>query len=418
MIFLCALACFLNYADRINISVAIIPMSEEYCWTVTDQGTVLGAFFYGYLPMQIVGAELSKRYGGKIVLGASALWWSFFTLVTPLAADLGLPALLLARFLMGLGEGLALPTIVHFLAAWIAPEDRAFTMACIATGANLGTTFALLVCPAIVAWASWRVVFYAFGAAGFLWGGVWMRLARNGEGGAGGGAAAAAFSFDVRLYKKVVTSGACWAPMLCQFCDGFGTFGIMHWLPTFFKTEIGQPVQHLGITFLPYLVMALLANVAGWLSERVRSQAGLSLTAVRKLFSCVALSGAALFVVLFSRAQNKESAIILVTLCLAFKVLAIGGFEATYFDVAHPKYAGTVKALGNSFAALSGIVSMAYTSAMYEHVKSWRLVFASLGAVYLAGALAFALLGSATEVIHFPLEPAEHPDNFVIDESL
>ncbi|MCH8141529.1 MAG: MFS transporter, partial [Proteobacteria bacterium] len=37
---LCFCATFVCYIDRVNISVAIIPMAEEFGWNLETQGTV------------------------------------------------------------------------------------------------------------------------------------------------------------------------------------------------------------------------------------------------------------------------------------------------------------------------------------------------------------------------------------------
>ena len=52
LIALCFLAVFICYIDRVNISVAIIPMAKEYGWNPEQQGRVLSAFFVGYIPTQ------------------------------------------------------------------------------------------------------------------------------------------------------------------------------------------------------------------------------------------------------------------------------------------------------------------------------------------------------------------------------
>lgn len=43
------------YADRTNISVAILAMAEDQGWDEEQQGFVLAAFFYGYMLTQILG---------------------------------------------------------------------------------------------------------------------------------------------------------------------------------------------------------------------------------------------------------------------------------------------------------------------------------------------------------------------------
>ena len=49
------------------------------------------------------------------MLGFGVVWWSVATVLTPLAAGLGLPALLLARACMGVGEGVAMPAMNNLL---------------------------------------------------------------------------------------------------------------------------------------------------------------------------------------------------------------------------------------------------------------------------------------------------------------
>ena len=77
------LAVFICYIDRVNISVAIIPMAEDLGWGMQQQGTVLSAFFAGYILLQVVGGRLADRYGGKAVLGTGVVLWSLFTMLTP-----------------------------------------------------------------------------------------------------------------------------------------------------------------------------------------------------------------------------------------------------------------------------------------------------------------------------------------------
>jgi MFS family permease len=67
---------------------------------------------------QVAGGVWADRFGGKLVLGAGVVWWSLATAVTPAAAAAGLPALLAARFLMGVGEGVAMPAMNNMLSRW------------------------------------------------------------------------------------------------------------------------------------------------------------------------------------------------------------------------------------------------------------------------------------------------------------
>ncbi len=69
------------------------------------------AFNLGHTVSNFYGGVLAASYSPKSVLTVGVLVWSAFTLATPPAAALGTAPLYLARALMGLGEGVAYPTM-------------------------------------------------------------------------------------------------------------------------------------------------------------------------------------------------------------------------------------------------------------------------------------------------------------------
>ncbi len=74
-------------------------------WRVTFQLTCLVPYKLTWrVTCQIAGGVWADRLGGKKVLGFGVLWWSLATMLTPLAAQAGLPVLLAARACMGIGE--------------------------------------------------------------------------------------------------------------------------------------------------------------------------------------------------------------------------------------------------------------------------------------------------------------------------
>lgn len=136
MVLLCAACSCLNYADRVNVSVAIIAIAEQYALTIEQQSAVLSAFFLGYLPMQLGGAVLCRRAGAKRVLALGAAGWSLFTALTPAAAAMGYSTLLVCRVAMGLTEGVAFPSVYHFLAGWIPANERGRAISVFLTGVH------------------------------------------------------------------------------------------------------------------------------------------------------------------------------------------------------------------------------------------------------------------------------------------
>jgi ACS family sodium-dependent inorganic phosphate cotransporter len=118
------------YADRTNISLAIIPMSEEQDYSEAKQGLILSSFFIGYCFTQILGGWASATYGGKPVLGCGVFFWSLATLLTPWAARSSLGTLIAVRIGMGVAEGISLPTMHQLTAAWIPCGEPHALMQC------------------------------------------------------------------------------------------------------------------------------------------------------------------------------------------------------------------------------------------------------------------------------------------------
>src|SRR5690242_4848204 len=80
------LSTFICYLDRVNVSVAIIPMARELGYSPARQGLILSAFFWGYIVSQLAGGWVADRFGGKAVLGFGVGCWSLATALTPLGA--------------------------------------------------------------------------------------------------------------------------------------------------------------------------------------------------------------------------------------------------------------------------------------------------------------------------------------------
>ena len=72
--------------DKVNISVAIIPMAEEYGWSSTISGLIQSSFFWGYMLTQIPGGYVTSRIGGRRVLPAGVALWSAATAGVPVLA--------------------------------------------------------------------------------------------------------------------------------------------------------------------------------------------------------------------------------------------------------------------------------------------------------------------------------------------
>jgi len=74
-------------------------------WDTRTQGLVLGAFYYGYASMQIIGGMLAQKLGGKLMMLLGVAWTAVLTIVTPPITYVGgFGAIFAIRLLEGIGE--------------------------------------------------------------------------------------------------------------------------------------------------------------------------------------------------------------------------------------------------------------------------------------------------------------------------
>ncbi|VVC93389.1 unnamed protein product [Leptidea sinapis] len=111
------------YALRVNLSVAVVAMTEpvetelengtivpEFDWSSQTKGLVLSSFFYGYLITQLPGGWLAAKIGGNRMFAIGVGATSLFTLFTPPLAHTSTSLLIAVRVIEGLFERARLAT--------------------------------------------------------------------------------------------------------------------------------------------------------------------------------------------------------------------------------------------------------------------------------------------------------------------
>ncbi|MBM3728483.1 MAG: MFS transporter [Acidobacteria bacterium] len=162
----------LSFIDRFNMNVAVKYIGAEYNLSPVEIGRILGAFGLGYALLQIPGGWLADRLGARLILTLALLWWSLFTALTAFAG----PFLWTVRFLVGAGEGPALPSANKLLGRWLAPRERGRGSSVFLLAVGLGGIFT----PPAVAWAmtvyGWRPVMVTCGLLGVVVTALWHLL--------------------------------------------------------------------------------------------------------------------------------------------------------------------------------------------------------------------------------------------------
>jgi MFS transporter, ACS family, solute carrier family 17 (sodium-dependent inorganic phosphate cotransporter), other len=402
------LASFICYIDRVNISVAAIAMQAQFGWSDTTKGLVLSSFFVGYMLFQIPGGWLANRIGGKAVMGAAVLWWSAFTIFTPLAAAISLPLLYLTRIAMGLGEGATFPAAYNLAGRWALPVERTRFAAMILSGVPLGTIFALLTTGSIVTRWGWPSAFFAFGLVGFAFVAVWQFWVRddplthpglsNSERDFYAAQAQTGPERVATPWRKLLRAPAVWALFVNHFCSNWTLYVLLSWLPSYFRESFGTSIVSAGLfSAAPWLSMFVMINTSAAIADRLIAR-GTDVTLVRKVLQIGGLLSSAGFLLLASQAATAGMALIVMCLALGALGLTWSGFACNHLDIA-PRHAGVLMGITNTAGTIPGIVGVAVTGWLVDVTGSYDAPLALAAGVSVVGALVWLFFATGNRIV-------------------
>ena len=407
LVLLCFVAVFVCYADRTNISVAIIPMAHDLGWDKSVQGMVLSSFFVGYLLLQIVGGRLADRFGGKAVLTTGVLVWSLFTVLTPPAAMAGLWVLIAVRIGMGLGEAVTFPSIYALYSRWVPLGERARAVALANSGIPFGSIAALVLTPIIVVWLGWPWVFYLFGVLGLLWYLVWQPSVASTpqEHPHVGEEERALIERELGDSKPVALPlltflrlPAVWAIVICHFCNNWSLYVLMNWLPTYFTEGLGVDYAAVGwFTMIPSIASFFFLNVAGSVADRM-IRSGMPVARVRRICQSIGFGGIATSLLVVGYVQDVWLAIAIMTVGNCIGAFVTGGFAVNHMDIA-PKHAGTLMGITNTAGTIPGIIGVYVSGLILQATGSWILVFQVAAGVTLFGLVFFLAFARGEKLV-------------------
>lgn len=375
MVFALFVAFVLCNLDKVNMSVAIVPMAESFGWTATQKGLVASAFFWGYSFTQIPGGWLASKYGGKAVLFWGVMLWSFGTLIAPWCAALGMPALLASRFLVGLGEGVAPSAATGVLAKGVPPSQRSKAVTTAFGGLDVGSLTGLLIAPPIIFHlGGWPAVFYLFGALGFFWGAWWfISYMRDNSTDMKETAGATDAKKGLSIpWGAFVRNPQFWALTVAHFTWNYFSYGLLAWLPSFLAGAMGVTLSKSSfLSILPYLSTVIMTAIIAPLAGDLEAKKKLTRTQIRKGSQTLCFGVGAIMLTAIGLIVNATpvEAVTNQTIALVVGLLSVTfGFAAfirTGLFCGHqdlsPKYASIMLGVTNTAAAIASTLSTFFT---------------------------------------------------------
>jgi sugar phosphate permease len=252
----------INYLDKNSMSVALISISKQFSLTPTQGGMVISSFFLAYAIMQLIGGWLTDKYGARKIILISLLSWSIFTIFTGFAWSF--ISLIIIRFLFGLAEGSFPSASSVALAENFPKEERGRAKGFLSASTQIGAIIAVLVAALLIESVGWNIMFFIFGALGFvllllLWKYLPDRAQQNGMA-----------KKQKVSYLKVLKNPTAWLLMLIYFGMSMVNWGLSSWLPSYWVNVRGLELVKTGfISMLPSICSIIAIILSSWALDKI-----------------------------------------------------------------------------------------------------------------------------------------------------
>ena len=261
--FLLFLFMLVNFADKIVVGLAGVPIKAELGLTQGQFGDLGSSFFFLFSIAAIVVGFIVNRVPTRWVLLVLAVIWAVAQF--PMIGAVSFTTLMICRIILGAGEGPAASVAAHAIFKWFPDEKRTLPIAILAQGSAFGVILALPALNWVIVNHSWHYAFGALGVVGLMWVVAWLML---GEEGPLVQTAAAAASEPRIPYFQLLTSRTFVGCVVTTFGAYWALSLGLTWFTSFIIEGLGFSQQQAGyISSLPWVFGAAVVILTGWISQ-------------------------------------------------------------------------------------------------------------------------------------------------------
>jgi len=270
------------YLCRVNISIAMPKIMEEFSLTKTDMGLVLSSLFLLYAIGQFINGQLGDKLNSKRIITLGLLSSAVMNIVFGFSGGiLGLMVVIwgLNGYFQAMGWG---PT-VKSMANWFPAEVRGKISGRLSTSYIIGGAISWLLAGTIIKYFNWRFTFWFPAMFCLLMAIHWFIRARNAPEEVGlpdvEEQEKGIENRDVRkdthigfrnTLKITILNPYAWFAAFALFGLNIVRYGFMSWAPTFMFEEQGATISLAAYKAIAFPVAGGLgAVVAGWASDRI-----------------------------------------------------------------------------------------------------------------------------------------------------
>src|SRR5215467_5389900 len=261
--FLLFLFMLVNFADKIVVGLAAVPIMTELQMEPKLFGLLGSSFFFLFSIAAIVVGFIVNRVAARWVLLVLAVIWALAQF--PMVGTVGLTTLLICRIVLGAGEGPAFSVATHAIYKWFPDEKRTLPTAILSQGSAFGVILAVPALNWVIVNYSWHHAFGVLGVVGLLWVAAWLALGKEGP----LVSSHAEIKDEVRIpYFRLLTSRTFIGCVAATFGAYWALSLGLTWFTPFIVQGLGFSQQDAGwISVLPWVFGATIVLLSGWLSQ-------------------------------------------------------------------------------------------------------------------------------------------------------
>ena len=397
-----AVAIAISYFDRQTLPVAIAAIQRNIPLSNQQFSYLQTAFLLTYATMYVLGGRLLDTLGTRKGFLLIMVWWSLACALHGLAT--GFSLLLIARLLLGAGEGGGFPAATRVVAEWIEPHERSTAMGLINAGTAVGSVLAPPLIGFVLLTSGWRAVFLVAGAFGLVWVLWWavgyrsnpMTLSSN--------------TVDARVVasniglRHVLGMRRVQTFVFAKFMSDSAWYFLLFWLPKYLYDVRGFDIKQVSYyAWIPYAASGVGSFLGGWFSSYLIRR-GRSIDFSRKLV--LGLCAVGMPVVMLVSIAPVNVALALFSIAFFCQQAWSGLIMTLPADIFPLTVVGTVAGLIGFGGAIGGAIFGLVVGYMLGHGFTYATLFLLVGTFHLIGFSAILLFAgriqplSATELQH------------------
>jgi MFS family permease len=350
--FLLFLFMVVNFADKIVVGLAGVPIMTEMKLDAEQFGLLGSSFFFLFSISAIVVGFVVNKVPTRWVLLALAVVWALAQF--PMVGTVSFTTLLICRIVLGAGEGPAFSVAAHAIYKWFPDEKRTLPTAILSQGSAFGVILAVPALNWVIVNHSWHYAFGALGIVGLIWVCAWLTFGK--EGPLEDTQVLAATEPQIP-YLQLLTSRTFVGCVIATFGAYWALSLGLTWFTPFIVKGLGFSQSQAGfVSILPWVFGATTVMLTGWISQVMMAR-GYTTRISRGVLGSVPLIIGGLILATMPYAQGAGLQIALLVigsgLCGAIYVVCppmLGEFTPT-------SQRGAVIAIYGALYTLSGIIA-------------------------------------------------------------